>query len=150
MANDSGKRRVDLDIPENTAYPPTETAFKADLLQPLLERIPLEAGRWVSCDPGWFSLLSELDKAIAALRPDYRLLRVQGRAGELLYYIDWESIPEEILAEIGSTLESYRELARRTCEVTGEPGMQLERNGWVKTLRYDFMEHGWVPAAAGS
>lgn len=57
-------------------------------LDPILERIPNEFGKWIGCRSGWYPLLLELDARLAAICPEYQVHQVKEKYGTLRYYFD--------------------------------------------------------------
>lgn len=76
---ESNKFRDALHVPEGAGQ-------YAARLEALLRRIPDGWGRWLSCDAGWFELIVDLDAALSALDPDYRVEQVKEKFGTLRYY----------------------------------------------------------------
>lgn len=61
----------------------------ADGLRGILIRIPDGWGRWVSCERGWYPLLTELDGELAVVLPRYRIYQVKEKFAGLRFY--WHS-----------------------------------------------------------
>jgi hypothetical protein len=78
----------DLNVPRV----PHDAGEYADDLRRLLGRIPRGWGRWISCGPGWYPLLVRLNKALAALVPEYEVHQVKEKYGTLRYYIGFPTI----------------------------------------------------------
>ncbi len=71
-----------LDVPEDAGE-------FADALRGILMRIPDGWGRWISCERGWYPLLTELDDELAVLLPRYRIHQVKEKFAGLRFY--WHS-----------------------------------------------------------
>jgi hypothetical protein len=71
-----------LDVPEDAGE-------FADGLRGILMRIPDGWGRWISCERGWYQLLTELDGGLAGLLPRYRIHQVKEKFAGLRFY--WDS-----------------------------------------------------------
>ncbi len=67
---------------------PADAGEHAAGLEAILRRIPPGWGRWISTGPGWYLLLVELDRAIAALVPGYEVHQVKEKLSTLRYYWD--------------------------------------------------------------
>lgn len=66
---------------------PDDAGVHAAGLARILNRIPAGWGRWISCGPGWYARLVELDKEIATILPEYEVHQVKEKFGTLRYYI---------------------------------------------------------------
>lgn len=75
----------------NAVHVPEDAGEHAADLEQILRRIPDGWGRWIGCDAGWYPLLVELDRQIAALLPEYEIHQVKEKYGTLRFY--W-GIPE--------------------------------------------------------
>ena len=74
---------------------PDDAGEFADGLRAMLIRIPDGWGRWISCERGWYPLLTELDRRLSALLPSYRILQVKEKfAGLRFYWRDVERITD--------------------------------------------------------
>lgn len=65
---------------------PEDAGEYAEGLERILRRIPDGWGRWIGCGPGWYPLIVELDRELAALDPAYRVHQVKEKFGTLRYY----------------------------------------------------------------
>lgn len=114
----------------NAVHIPTDAGEHAAGLAAILARIPDGWGRWIGCGRGWYPLLIETDQKLAALDPDYTVMQVKEKFGELAFYC--------ALAH-GSSAAGHAivdEAARRSfsiCELCGAPGSTRE-GGWIQTL----------------
>lgn len=64
-------------------------------MQPILDRIPDNWGKWCSTLEEWDDIVLEIDRNISELAPDYVIHQVKEKFWELRYYIDYGSVPEE-------------------------------------------------------
>ena len=112
--------------------PPDGGEYTEGLIQ-ILRRIPDGWGRWISCGPGWYPMLVELDQSLAAIQPDYVVHQVKEKYGQLRYYF----------ASIGSRSQEKRmtalvdaaeERSVTICEVCGNPGRICVCNRWYRTV----------------
>jgi hypothetical protein len=71
-----------LDVPQSIGE-------SADGLRGILMRIPDGWGRSISCERGWYPLLTELDGELAVLLPRYRIHQVKEKFAGLRFY--WDS-----------------------------------------------------------
>lgn len=66
----------DLHLPDldtvrllNALHVPSDAGACDEDLERILRRIPDGWGRWIGCDKGWYPLIVELDRQLAALDP---------------------------------------------------------------------------------
>jgi hypothetical protein len=111
-------------------------------LQPIIDRIPSEWGKWADVGEGWHQLVLDLDRDLAAIDPNYEVQQVKEKFGGLRYYTTHSAIScgagsnelhNWLLCEFDQRIVAAEELSLRTCEECGKPGVQRKRD-WVKTL----------------
>lgn len=80
--------QIPLDVAKviNTLHLPEDAGEHAAGLERILGRIPDGWGRWIGCDAGWYPLLIDLDRQIAALLPEYEIHQVKEKYGTLRFY----------------------------------------------------------------
>jgi hypothetical protein len=84
---------------------------------------------------GWYPLITDLDRKIAAVDPAYRILGVDAMNGELWY--DWEgteSVSLSLLSDIGALVRAAESASMTTCEACGQPGRLMDLHGWFAAL----------------
>ncbi|NYI45741.1 hypothetical protein BJ993_002821 [Nocardioides aromaticivorans] len=101
-------------------------------------------GHAMRCGEGWFALVEELDRALAALDPGYRLFAIARTGGALVF--DAEPSSPELANRFAAIVGSASEAASRNCEVCGEPGERSAICGVVEVL---CAEHRAAAEAAG-
>lgn len=79
----------------DTVNVPEDAGEYADGLRKILERIPPNWGRWVSCSKGWYPLLIALDEELNAIFPDYQVHQVKEKFAGLRYYIGFPDLEPE-------------------------------------------------------
>ena len=84
MSQTTSSKPISLDA----LHVPADAGEHAVGLEAILRRIPAGWGRWISTGAGWYPLLVELDRAIAALAPDYEVHQVKEKGGSLRYSWD--------------------------------------------------------------
>lgn len=102
-------------------------------LAPILARIPERWGKRVDTGPGWFPIVVELDRQLAAIDPGYVVRQVKEKFGGLRYYChtDRDAVSEQMQALV----HAAEAKAAVTCEECGEPGsVHQNRGGWMRTL----------------
>jgi hypothetical protein len=87
----------------NQYHVPEDAGEHAEDLRKILERIPLRWGRWISCGPGWYPFIIELDRKLAEIAPDYQLHQVKEKFGTLRYYIGFPEIKAQCCIDIEAT-----------------------------------------------
>lgn len=112
---------------------PKDAGEYTEGLQSILDRMNARRAVWVGidCDAGWYPILVQLDKDIAALHPDYEVYQVKEKFGGLRYYIG--GTPQEVTVEVHKLISEAESLSLVTCELCGEPGT-LRDQRWVRTL----------------
>ena len=129
-----------------TCLIPLQTKSKYDdQLKKILERFNPAHYPAIDCGAGWDKIIVDLDQNLNYLCPDYTINQIKEKFGSLRIY--W-SLPtegtwsdttsehdREIVHNIMRSLVRYAEfLSGTTCEICGEPGTNLVKNYWVKTL----------------
>lgn len=89
-------------------------------------------GHAMRCGEGWFALVEELDRALAALDPGYHLFAIARTGGELVF--DAEPSSPELADRFAAIFGSASEAASKTCEVCGEHGERSAICGVVEVL----------------
>lgn len=92
----------------------------------------VSAWRNIDTGPGWWPIITRLDRDLRKISITYRVAQVKEKFGGLRYYteLDNSSCKDEFYARIREAEEE----ASRTCEECGQPGKLRDRRGWLKTL----------------
>ena len=117
---------------------PDDAGEYAGCLEAILRRIPDGWGRWISCGPGWYPLICELDSTLAQLDSSYIVHQVKEKFGTLRFYAEsdrYTGLRDEFYAHI-SAAEAH---TAETCELCSNPGELCEtaphpQRRWLKTL----------------
>ena len=117
---------------------PDDAGEHAGGLEAILRRIPDGWGRWISCGPGWYPLICELDSALVQLDSAYIVHQVKEKFGTLRFYAEsdrFTGLRNEFYAYISAAEARTAE----TCELCGERGQLCEtaphpQRRWLKTL----------------
>lgn len=104
-------------------------------VQAIADRLRDSWGETIDVGPGWFDLITRLDKQLAQLSPGYVLEQCKTKYGTLRYY----ARPED--AEDVDTQFAFNDVIRAAedesvaiCEECGETGRQVGIHGWIWTL----------------
>ncbi|MGC5027925.1 hypothetical protein ACLQ3K_24490 [Tsukamurella sp. DT100] len=103
-------------------------------------------GTYSSLDigPGWYPLLIDLDRELAAIDPHYQLVQVKEKFGGLRYYVEFE--PDRSRPGFDDLIRAAERRSERTCEECGAAGAPAHRGSWVRTLcAADATASGFVP-----
>jgi len=91
---------MDLQEMLNSIHVPEDAGEFEEGLRRIMVRIPDGWGRWISCDKGWYKLLTDLDAELMRIVPGYEVHQAKEKYGTLRFYastalnvID-ESLPE--------------------------------------------------------
>lgn len=112
----------------------------------LLERIPEKWGKYISCNPGWWLILAELETKLNYLDPDYEVNQVKEKYGTLRFY--YQPTKGGVIQDIMDDCVRQAEyLSSKTCEMCGsscarsipekvkwDSTVKLRNGGWYKTL----------------
>jgi hypothetical protein len=95
----------------------------------------------IRCGPGWNKLLAELDVALAAIDPEYRVYQVKEKFGGLRFYV---ADGPARSTEFENLVNEAEAASFRTCEECGGAGATGRAGyGWVRTLCADCAPEGW-------
>jgi hypothetical protein len=110
-----------LHIPEDAGE------YRAQLVA-LMLRIPDGWGRWISCDAGWYRLITELDANLATLDPGYVIHQVKEKFGTLRFYAEADLVGEPA-AQFDALIASAEAASAHTCERCGAVRAQICSTG---------------------
>jgi hypothetical protein len=103
-------------------------------IEELKNKIVPEYWKSIDVDEGWYQLVIDCDRELSLFDPHYKIIQVKQKFGGLRYYIK----PSETCYEprrLNDVISKYEEVAARTCEATGKPGVLMKSIvGWYKTL----------------
>lgn len=116
----------------NAIHMPNDAGKHEAALEVIMRRIPDGWGRWISCDAGWYPIIIELDRDLAALDPDYELHQVKEKFGGLRFYAHTRN-PDQREA-FNARIRQAEELCGRSCETCGAPGELHDEFSWIRTL----------------
>lgn len=81
----------------------------------VLSRIPDGWGRWISCDAGWYPLITELGAELAAIDPNYVVHQIKEKFGTLRFYTDTKAEGER-LQRFEALIAGAETRSANTCE----------------------------------
>jgi hypothetical protein len=96
--------------------------------------------RTVSVGEGWRLIVASCHSALAADFPDYELLAIKHKWGQLSYQAfpvrsqEGRRSSREEFRHFDSIVGKFERLAESVCEWCGEPGLHRERPIWEVTL----------------
>jgi len=85
----------------------------------ITERLKAGMGCGSQIGEGWFDLVRQLDKDIAALAPDYRIDQVKEKIGSLRYYIG--AVDKTVFSEVQKLIRKAEKDSSSICEKCGAP-----------------------------
>jgi hypothetical protein len=108
-------------------------------IQQLAKKIKPPYYSTIEVDEGWYQLVLDCDKELSEIDPKYDLQQVKEKFGGLRYY--FQPSDPTLRNKMDAVIAKYEELASRTCEATGGPGVLMKSVGnWYKTLSLDYAE----------
>lgn len=108
----------------------------------ILARIPVNWGRSIDCDKGWYEIIVRANNKIKFIDPEYKICQIKEKFGTLRYYYEskysFNSIEGQIIKDI---IRSAEYESSHTCEVCGCKDfttVENRSNGyWLRTLCVD-------------
>lgn len=82
----SGISPEDMARIRDSVHVPDDAGEHEEGLRRIMTRIPDGWGRWISCDKGWYGILTGLDKELSRFAPGYEVHQVKEKYGGLSYY----------------------------------------------------------------
>ena len=120
-------------------FEPISAELQAEV-EKLKSRIPEAFSKTIDVDEGWYQIVVDCSKAIDAIYPHYKILQIKQKFGGLRFYLDIHGdATSEQRNQIYAIIRNYEEIAKKTCEATGLPGVPMKSPyGWVKTLNPEY------------
>jgi len=109
-------------------------------VEELRKKICPSYGQYIQVDEGWYQIIVDCDNELTAIDPKYKILQIKEKFGGLRYYMTpCDDTTKEQRDRMHEVVSKYEEIATRTCEATGQPGVLMKSvGGWVKTLNPDY------------
>lgn len=99
-------------------------------------------GYWPSIDvgPGWYKIVFDCDRELTEIDPNYTVQQIKEKYGGLRYYFSpsVREVAKNRYWKMNDVVTKYEDLASRTCEETGGPGVLMVSGGWYKTLNVEY------------
>ena len=128
--------QLDLDLEQvrDSLHVPDDAGPYREALIAVLLRIPERWGRWLSCDAGWYPLVTALDAGLAALDPGYVLHQVKEKFATLRYYA--HTGDGAVRGEFDALIAEAERRSAAICERCGAAGQLCVGPEWsrIKTL----------------
>ncbi|MCB0927115.1 MAG: hypothetical protein KDB70_04150 [Mycobacterium sp.] len=125
--------QLNPDETRDKLHVPDDAGPYRDGLIAIMSRIPDGWGRWIGCRAGWYPILVELDRKLAAIDPAHEVRQCKQKFGSLRYYFDTE-LGDDVRAQMRALVAAAEELSTTTCEFCGAPGaLHIDRYGGVVT-----------------
>jgi len=105
----------------------------------LKNKMTPDSYKYIGIDEGWYLIVADCDRDLAAINPDYQILQIKEKFGGLRYYIKPINATSEQVEAMNKVIRRYENIASRTCEATGLPGVLMKSaGGWLKTLNPEY------------
>ena len=101
-----------------------------EILRPVQARFAAGWGASVDCGEGWWPIIAQLDRDIAAIEPDYEVDQIKEKFGGLRFYYPGGTGND---ARIDELIAQAERPAAQTCELCGAPG-RARATGWIRTV----------------
>lgn len=96
----------------------------------------------IDCDSGWYQLICDLDKELVDIDPNYMIVQIKEKFGLLRFYYHTETKRGRLMDSIVS---QYEKMSGSICEISGEPGVLMSKNGYYRTLSMRHAPEGYAP-----
>ncbi len=100
-------------------------------LSAVLERFEPDWSRRIDCEPGWHAIIAAIDVELSKIDPDYTIQQIKEKFGGLRYYFNTKTEHWRVMNDV---VARYEQVAWSTCEISGEPGVLMVKQGWYRTL----------------
>lgn len=110
-----------LHVPEDAG------SYQAGIVE-LLARIPDGWGRWISCDAGWYALITTLGADLALVDPHYEVHQVKEKFGTLRFYAE-TNLEGELGERFDALIEDAEARSAHICERCGSHSAALCSGG---------------------
>jgi hypothetical protein len=91
---------------------------------------PAGARPWTAGRAGWWPIIAQLDRDIAAIESAYEVHQIKEKFGGLRFYYAGRAGND---ARIDELIAQAERVAAQTCELCGAPG-RARGTGWIRTV----------------
>lgn len=121
-----------------------------DGLDELRGRIPEGWGKWVSCEPGWYPLILELNNSLSNIDPDYQVHQIKEKWGALVFYFRpmGLTLTGEQIRQMDALVADAEKRSTRICEICGESGSLVKHAGYWMTRCPECLRAETAPSGA--
>ena len=116
--------------------------IKVQVVSHIIDRIPEGWFRAVECGPGWTDIVLNCHNELNAIDPEYTPYQIKQKYGWLRYYYGTIVAGDEAKKML-DIVNKYEQMSSTICEITGDPGSLMKKNGYFRTLSDAFLERGW-------
>lgn len=109
-------------------------------LSSVLDRFEFGWPKMIDCGQGWHGIIHDIDKELSSIDPDYTIQQIKEKFGGLRYYFNTKT---EHWRAMNDVVARYEQAAWSTCEISGEPGVLMVKQGWHRTLNPDIAPPGF-------
>lgn len=132
------------DIIDGIATAPADAGEYSQGLERVLNRFPSGHLKAIECEKGWYQIIVELDDRLSRICPSYEIYQIKQKYGVLRYrWGSKERLAPEMYQKMLDISNAYENLSKTVCEVTGEPGVLMVKDYWLKTLNPDTAPDGY-------
>ncbi len=112
----------------NALHVPQDSGpYRAEIVE-LLARIPEGWGRWISCDAGWYPLITTLGADLALVDPHYEVHQIKEKFGALRFYAETK-LEGELGERFDALIEAAEARSAHICELCGSHSAELCSSG---------------------
>ena len=130
MLNRLNELLGDHDI--NALHVPEDAGpYRAEIVE-LLARIPEGWGRWISCDAGWYPLITTLGADMTLVDPHYEVHQIKEKFGALRFYAETD-LEGELGERFDALIEAAEARSAHICERCGSHSAALSSSGTTYT-----------------
>ena len=126
-----------------TANDTIEQVEISDAVAHIIDRIDDGWPKTIDCGPGWTNLIIKCHMDLSMIDPDYTIYQVKEKFGSLRFYFGTMKDGVEEM-QMWQVIKKYEAESLKTCEITGDEGVLMVRDGRYKTLAKSFEKEGWV------
>lgn len=89
----------------------------------------------IRCDSGWMNLIADCHEELYSLDPKYKIAQIKEKFGGLRFYCSTTNLSNA--EKFRNVVNKYENLSLKVCEMSGQDGVLMKKNGIYKTLNRD-------------